>query len=153
MPQLVSGARGVCFAILAAILLVTLAACGGGDKTGPGTDGTDSGAGQVVEIAPADRVAARQRDRRRQQAAEAQEQDFTYFRYRIDTASEQPLACFVFSAPLDPELDYSPYVEFRPAFRPALSVEGRELCVGGLTFGSERRPCCCPACHLPMGAR
>ena len=50
----------------------------------------------------------------------------------------QPKACFVFSDALDPETDYSPYVEFRPAFRPALSVEGRELCVGGLSFGEDR---------------
>ena len=31
-----------------------------------------------------------------------------------------------------------PYLDFRPAFKPALSVEGRELCVGGLSFGDER---------------
>ncbi|MCA8905975.1 MAG: alpha-2-macroglobulin family protein, partial [Hyphomonas sp.] len=94
--------------------------------------------GTVVQLSPADNVAAKQREKRRQAAVEAREQDFTYFRYRIDTSGDDPLACFVFSAALDPEADYSPYVEFRPAFKPALSVEGRELCVGGLTFGSER---------------
>ena len=123
--------------VLAALLLGILTACGGGgqtdrSQTGEGSEGT------VVQLSAADSVAARQREKRRQAAVEAREQDFTYFRYRIDTSQDDPLACFVFSAALDPETDYSPYVEFRPAFKPALSVEGRELCVGGLTFGSER---------------
>ena len=132
-----SGKWGSGRAVLAAFMIAILAACGGGkDKSAP--DPAQSDQGSIVTRSSADNVAARQREARRQKAREATEQDFTYFRYRIDTSTEQPLACFVFSAPLDPEADYSPYVEFRPAFRPALSVEGRELCVGGLTFGSER---------------
>lgn len=124
-------------AVLAALLVGFLAACGGGGKTDKSSRGQDSD-GTVVQLSAADSVAARQREKRRQAAIEAREQDFTYFRYRIDTSEDEPLACFVFSAALDPKTDYSPYVEFRPAFKPALSVEGRELCVGGLTFGSER---------------
>jgi alpha-2-macroglobulin len=123
-------------ALLSALLLSVLVACGGG-KTD--RSGTDQGAeGTVVQLSAADSVAARQRDKRRQAAIDAREQDFSYFRYRIDTSHDEPLACFVFSAALDSEADYSPYVEFRPSFKPSLSVEGRELCVGGLSFGSER---------------
>ncbi|WP_348762750.1 MG2 domain-containing protein, partial [Hyphomonas atlantica] len=136
MSYFVSGKRGFGRTLVAAVLIAALAACGG-DKADKPSD-VASEEGTIVTRSPADNVAARQRERRRQAAQAEAEQDFSYFRYRIDTSTEQPLACFVFSAPLDPEADYSPYVEFRPAFRPALSVEGRELCVGGLTFGSER---------------
>ncbi|MEZ5953304.1 MAG: alpha-2-macroglobulin [Hyphomonas sp.] len=130
------GRRGYAKAVAAALLVGLLAACGGGGKKEKGGEGSEAGA--VVQLSPADSVAAKQREKRRQAAIEAREQEFTYFRYRIDTKGDDPLACFVFSAALDPEEDYSPYVEFRPAFKPALSVEGRELCVGGLSFGSER---------------
>ncbi|MEZ5997098.1 MAG: MG2 domain-containing protein, partial [Hyphomonas sp.] len=130
------GRRGYAKAVIAALLVGLLAACGGGGKKEKAGEGSDAGA--VVQLSPADSVAAKQREKRRQAAIEAREQEFTYFRYRIDTSGDDPLACFVFSAALDPEEDYSPYVEFRPAFKPALSVEGRELCVGGLSFGSER---------------
>lgn len=137
MSHFISGRRGIGQALVVTMMIAMLAACGGG-KDSKGSAGPDTDEQTVVTRSAADNVAARQREKRRQEAREAAEQDFTYFRYRIDTATEQPLACFVFSAPLDPEADYSPYVEFRPAFRPALSVEGRELCVGGLSFGSER---------------
>ena len=137
MTHFIPGQGGYGKAMLMALLLSVLAACGGGggserSGSGPGEEGT------VVQLSPADSVAARQREKRRQAAIDAREQEFTYFRYRIDTSQDAPLACFVFSAALDPEADYSPYVEFRPAFNPALSVEGRELCVGGLSFGTER---------------
>ncbi|MEQ9504646.1 MAG: alpha-2-macroglobulin [Hyphomonas sp.] len=122
-------------AFVAAILL-GVAACGGSQtRTEPGED---ADAQVLVERSPADQVAARKREEARQRAREAAEQEFSYFRYRIDTSTEQPLACFVFSAALDPKADYSPYVEFKPAFRAAYTVEGRELCVGGLSFGTTR---------------
>ncbi|MEH6409026.1 MAG: alpha-2-macroglobulin family protein, partial [Hyphomonas sp.] len=135
MSQFITGTRGKFRIVVAAILFSLVAACGGGDKDKAAE--TVSPAGEVVQRAPKDQVAARQREQRRQKAIAAQEQEFSYFRYRIDTSSEQPLACLVFSAALDPKTDYSPYVDFRPAFRPALSVEGRELCIGGLTFGTS----------------
>ncbi|WP_273418585.1 MG2 domain-containing protein, partial [Hyphomonas adhaerens] len=137
MTHFIPGQGGYGKAMLMALLVSVLAACGGGGKTDrSGSGGSEEGA--VVQLSPADSVAARQREKRRQAAMDARDQDFSYFRYRIDTSQDAPLACFVFSAALDPEADYSPYVEFRPAFNPALSVEGRELCVGGLSFGTER---------------
>ncbi|KCZ60977.1 alpha-2-macroglobulin family protein [Hyphomonas chukchiensis] len=136
MAQFGTGTQGKYRAVIAALLFGLVAACGGGGKDKPADDA--SMAGEVVQRSPKDQVAARQREQRRQKALAAQEQEFSYFRYRIDTSGEQPLACLVFSAALDPKADYSPYVEFRPAFRPALSVEGRELCIGGLTFGTSR---------------
>lgn len=136
MTMLVRGRFGGLKAILAATLIAATAACGGSQTAR--TADEDADAAVFVERSPADQVAARRREEARQRALAAEEQDFAYFRYRIDTSTEQPLACFVFSAALDPQTDYSPYVEFRPAFRPALSVEGRELCVGGLAFGTSR---------------
>lgn len=135
MSVMVRGRWAVLGALVSAAMLA-LAACGGSQTAqGPGED---SDAQILVERSPADEAAARKRDEARQRAREATETEFSYFRYRIDTATEQPLACLVFSAALDPKADYSPYVEFRPAFRAALTVEGRELCVGGLTFGTTR---------------
>jgi alpha-2-macroglobulin len=136
MSQFSTGTRGKYKAVIAAMLFGFAAACGGGGKDKANDD--VSVAGEVVQRSPKDQVAARQREQRRQKALDAQNQEFSYFRYRIDTSGEQPLACLVFSAALDPKADYSPYLDFRPAFRPALSVEGRELCVGGLTFGTSR---------------
>ncbi len=121
--------------VIGLALLMGLAACGGaqrGDRPGEAGD-----AEVFIERSPEDIAAARAREEARRRAREAAEQDFTYFRYRIDTAGEMPRACFVFSAALDPQKDYSPFVELRPAFRPALTVEGRELCVGGMSFGTE----------------
>lgn len=130
--------RGRSFGLraFAAAALLFVAACGGSQTTRE--PGEDADAQVLVERSPADEVAARKREEARQRARDAADTEFSYFRYRIDTSTEQPLACFVFSAALDPKTDYSPYVEFRPAFRAALSVEGRELCVGGLSFGTTR---------------
>ena len=135
MSVMVRGRWAVLGALVSSAMLA-LAACGGSQTAqGPGED---SDAQVLVERSPADEAAARKRDEARQRAREAAETEFSYFRYRIDTSAEQPLACLVFSAALDPKTDYSPYVEFRQAFRAALTVEGRELCVGGLTFGTTR---------------
>ncbi|MEO0883670.1 MAG: alpha-2-macroglobulin [Pseudomonadota bacterium] len=117
---------------LAAIL--TLAACGGQDN--PDTD--DLREGEVVPRSRAEQQAAERREQQRQRAIEEAEADFTYFRYGIDVSGDRPEACFVFSAPLDSDTDYASFIEFRPAIRPVLTVEGRELCVTGLGFGEER---------------
>ena len=123
---------------LAIACILAISACGGSEPSQP-VDSDEIL--QEGEIVPRDRRsirAAENRERRRQEAIEEAEARFSYFRYRIDVSESQPKACFVFSDRLDPEVDYSPYVEFRPAFRAAFSVEGRELCVGGLSFGEDR---------------
>ena len=106
MSQFITGTRGKYRIVIAAILFGLVAACGGGDKDKTSED--VGVAGEVVQRAPKDQVAARQREQRRQKARDAQEQEFSYFRYRIDMSGEQPLACLVFSAALDPKTDYSP---------------------------------------------
>ena len=123
--------------IIGAAILITLAGCGGGTKDNEFED-PGLAPGTVVERSSRDQRAADRRDRERQRIIAEQEADFSFFRYRIDLSSDQPKACLIFSGALDPEIDYANYVDFRPSMRPALSVEGRELCVGGLSFGEER---------------
>ncbi|MEM5516792.1 alpha-2-macroglobulin [Henriciella sp. AS95] len=118
--------------ILLAGLVSALAACGGGDK--PPETVPESSNGQVIERSRADQVAAERRERERQRLAAAEENKFTYFRYSPDTSGNQPRACLVFSAPLDPDVDYSTFINMRPGVRPAYNIEGRELCLEGLDF-------------------
>ncbi len=114
-------------------LAVGLGACG--KKTGE--DALAEGEVVVSRDASED-AAAKRREDRRKKAEDARAQDFSYFRYRVETSGNDPLACLVFSAPLNASTDYAPYLEFSPNLQAALSVKGRELCVGGMTFGSER---------------
>ncbi|MEO0714309.1 MAG: alpha-2-macroglobulin family protein, partial [Pseudomonadota bacterium] len=122
--------------LFAAVMIAGLAACGGGGDADAPIEVVEDNA--VPERSRRDQLAIERRERLRQEAAAENEADFSYLRYRIDTGGDQPLACFVFSSALEPETDYAPFIDFRPAFRPALSVNGRELCVGGLSFGDER---------------
>ncbi len=124
-------------AALAAIL-TTLAACGGGGQEAGPAQEAELREGEVVPRSRSDVRDAERRERLRQRAIEQNEADFAYLRYRIDVSEAEPKACFVFSAALQSETDYAPFVDFRPAFRPALAVSGRELCVGGLDFGTSR---------------
>ena len=126
-------------ATIAGGALALLAACGGGGTKAPDDAANLSeDGGQIVELSRRDQNAANRRERERQRIAAENETDFTYFRYRIETDGDAPVACFVFSSPLDSGTDFSPFIDFRPAFQPALSVEGSDLCVGGLEFGTSR---------------
>ncbi|MAK61461.1 MAG: alpha-2-macroglobulin [Ponticaulis sp.] len=80
-----------------------------------------------------------ERERLRQAAADKNDSEFGYLRYRTDTSGAAPLACLSFSSPLDPETDYSPYVEVSPRKSLGFSANGEDLCVGGLTFSDSRQ--------------
>jgi len=134
MFRLNAWARGLVIGALG----MGIAACGGGETPAPPQASEISDEGAVVERSRRDEVAARQREKRRQAVAAETAEEFTYFRYRIDTSGSDPKACFVFSAPLDPETDYTPFVDLRPAEPPVLSVTGRELCLSGIGFGESR---------------
>lgn len=64
--------------------------------------------------------------------------EFEFLRYTIDVTRDQPKACLGFSAGLNPQTDYRPYVDMGDGPEVALSVEGSNLCLGGLTFGGDR---------------
>lgn len=125
----------------AAVLFTVLSACGGGgsetDTPPPAVD-IAAPKGEIVERSRRDQEAVLRRERQRQAAANKAEEDFAFFRYRIDVSDATPKACLVFSSALDPQVDYSPFIEIRGSEPPALVVEGRELCVGGLSFGQTR---------------
>ena len=137
MPALSRLKTGLAAAALSAILV----ACGGGGSTSddpPPSVDINQPEGEVVERSRRDQNAINRRDRARKKAAAEAETEFSFFRYRIDVSEDTPKACLVFSSALDPDVDYAPFIEFRGSEPPALSVEGRELCVGGLSFGQTR---------------
>ncbi len=79
-----------------------------------------------------------ERESLRREAAKANSKEFTYQRYRTDLSGSSPQACLVFSSALDPERDYSPFLEFASDFKAAIAVDGEALCIGGLSFAEEQ---------------
>ncbi|MCH8489712.1 MAG: alpha-2-macroglobulin family protein, partial [Oceanicaulis sp.] len=69
-------------------------------------------------------------------AAETGSDQFEYLRYAINTRSPAPELCLTFSAPLDPDADYSAYIDIDEPV--SLAVDGQRLCIGGLQFGQTR---------------
>ncbi len=124
--------------ILLGALAITLAACSGNNETSDVPPPPESDVGQVVERSRSDQVAANRRERERQRLAEAQASNaFVYASYNPDTSGDQPKACMVFSKPLDPDADYSIYVELEDDAAPAFEVNGEQLCLNGLSFASS----------------
>ncbi|MDR0780594.1 MAG: alpha-2-macroglobulin family protein, partial [Pseudomonadales bacterium] len=106
--------------------------------TGCGEPSGAAGAAQVVTgAAEGPRLQTRPAEARRANAAVAN--DFAFVRYSIDVTQTVPRACLTFSSTLDPARDYTPYLNVAPATQIALSVEGANLCVGGITFGQQRQ--------------
>jgi uncharacterized protein YfaS (alpha-2-macroglobulin family) len=61
---------------------------------------------------------------------------FAVWTSRFDVAGNEPRACIRMSQPLDAARSYGDYVTVSPALatRPAVTVKGDELCVGGIGF-------------------
>src|SRR5689334_2290177 len=104
-----------------------LASCGG-----PGGGNADVVRGK--DQGP--RLETRQANAKRAGAAASRE--FEFVRYSIDVSKDLPQACLTFSSTLDKAKDYRPYVAVSPQTQIALTVDGSNLCVGGLSFGQER---------------
>lgn len=64
--------------------------------------------------------------------------EFEFVRYAIDVTRDTPRACLVFSSSLNPAVDYRPFIDIGAGPEVALSVDGSNLCLGGLRFGDER---------------
>lgn len=105
----------------AACAALLVAACGneGGSPPAPSPDG-----------AP---LEARSADAPRAEADVST--SFEYLRFSVDASAATPELCLTFSAPLDPAVDYSPYLAIDDAV--AVSVSGSELCLGGLSYGGS----------------
>ncbi len=114
----------VASAIAGACALSLLAACGGGD-----------GEAEMVRSTDGPQLEQRSANARRAGQSDA---DFAFVRYSIDVSGDLPRACLAFSSSLDPNRDYSGYLDISPATQTALSVDGPNLCIGGLTFGQSR---------------
>jgi uncharacterized protein YfaS (alpha-2-macroglobulin family) len=62
---------------------------------------------------------------------------FRMLDYTIDSDAMAPRACFQFSEELPKRGDFSPYVAVAGIERPALSADGKQLCVEGLKHGER----------------
>jgi uncharacterized protein YfaS (alpha-2-macroglobulin family) len=65
------------------------------------------------------------------------EHGFRMLDYSIDSDAMSPRACFQFSEELPKKTDFSPFVAVAGIDRPALSVDGKQLCVEGLKHGER----------------
>jgi len=61
---------------------------------------------------------------------------FEYLRFGVNPQATTPELCLTFSAPLDPNTDYSAYAAVDEPV--AYQVSGSRLCLGGLNYGQER---------------
>ncbi len=65
------------------------------------------------------------------------EHGFRLLDYTVDSDGATPRACFQFSEDLAKRVDFSPFVALAGTDKPALSAEGKQLCVEGLKHGDR----------------
>src|SRR3954468_1046663 len=65
------------------------------------------------------------------------EHGFRLLDYTVDSDGASPRACFQFSEDLAKRVDFSPFVAQAGTDKPALSAEGKQLCVEGLKHGDR----------------
>ena len=62
---------------------------------------------------------------------------FRLLDYTVDSDSASPRGCFQFSEDLAKRTDFSPFLALADNDKPAISAEGRQLCVEGLKHGER----------------
>ena len=65
------------------------------------------------------------------------EHGFRLLDYTVDSDGATPRACFQFSEELAKRVDFAPFVALAGTDKPALSAEGKQLCVDGLKHGER----------------
>src|SRR6476661_7334335 len=65
------------------------------------------------------------------------EHGFRLLDYTVDSDGATPRACFPFSEELAKRVDFAPFVALAGSDKPALSSEGKQLCVEGLKHGER----------------
>jgi alpha-2-macroglobulin len=65
------------------------------------------------------------------------EHGFRLLDYSVDSDSASPRACFQFSEDLAKRTDFAPFLALAGNDKPAMTSEGRQLCVDGLTHGER----------------
>ena len=95
--------RLVASAVAGACAIALLSACGGGDN----------GEAEIVRGSPAGPLMEQRADSARR--AGQSDNAFEFVRYNIDVSGDLPRACLAFSASLDPNRDYSGYLDVSPS--------------------------------------
>src|SRR4051812_31699972 len=62
---------------------------------------------------------------------------FRLLDYTVDSDGASPRACFQFSEDLAKRVDFAPFIALAGTDKPALTSEGRQLCVDGLKHGER----------------
>ncbi|HOY77547.1 MAG TPA: alpha-2-macroglobulin [Hyphomonadaceae bacterium] len=119
--------RGLSLAAAGIVAAIALQACGG---PGKGSD-----AAVVIGKDQGPQLETRKADAAR---AGAGSKEFEFVRYSIDVTKDLPRACLTFSSTLNPSTDYRPFLDMGRGPQIALQTEGANLCLGGLTFGTDR---------------
>ncbi|MDB5627170.1 MAG: alpha-2-macroglobulin-like, partial [Tardiphaga sp.] len=65
------------------------------------------------------------------------ERGFKLLDYTVDSDSASPRACFQFSEDLAKRVDFAPFLTLAGSDKPALSADGKQLCVEGLKHGER----------------
>src|SRR5438105_1531264 len=65
------------------------------------------------------------------------EHGFRLLDYTVDSDSASPRACFQFSEDLAKRTDFAPFLALAGTDKPALSADGKQLCVDGLKHGER----------------
>src|SRR6201747_998028 len=65
------------------------------------------------------------------------EHGFRLLDYTVDSDSASPRACFQFSEDLAKRVDFAPFLALAGSDKPALTSEGKQLCVDGLKHGER----------------
>ena len=120
------------------VLALIVSACSGSSPGPAETPITieEEPAGELVERSRSEQVAAERRERERQRLSAEEETEFAYVRYAPELTGDSPRACLWFSQALNPEIDYSVYVDLGTT-QPAFDVSGQSLCLDGLRFASS----------------
>jgi len=74
---------------------------------------------------------------------------FRLLDYTVDSDAASPRACFQFSEDLAKRTDFAPFLALAGNDKPALSSEGKQLCVDGLSTASATTSTCAPGCRPP----
>ena len=117
--------RGLSLAAVGIVAALALQACGPG-KGGDAEVVIGKDQGPQLETRKADAARA------------GGSKEFEFVRYSIDVSKDLPRACLTFSSTLNPSTDYRPFLDMGNGPQIALQTEGANLCLGGLTFGTDR---------------
>ncbi|MBS0492280.1 MAG: alpha-2-macroglobulin family protein, partial [Proteobacteria bacterium] len=121
---------------------LVIAAFGGGVLSAKGVDWLGKPAAETAAAPGAQgwSLFGKPRDAKAARRGIPKPEGFAVWRHRIDTSANQPAACIELTRALDPARSYADYVLISPDLggKPAVTVKGSELCIGGTGFADRR---------------